>query len=148
MTHNNLSEKIRITDLLSEGKSVQLHPQGYSMYPLIVPDRDEVIIVPVKNHKIRRGDVLLYRRKNGKLILHRVYRVKNEKLYFAGDNESVVEGPLEMSQIEGIMVSFIRKGKKYKISNILYFIYWQLWLLVLPFRKNIGKAVHKIKSGS
>ena len=143
---NNLSEKIKITDLLSEGKSVQLHPQGYSMYPLIVPERDEVIISPLKDHKIKRGDVLLYRRKNDKLILHRVYKIKDDKVYFIGDNESVVEGPLDISQVHGIMNAFYHKGKKIKANNFFYFLSWQLWLFLLPFRKPIGELIHKAKS--
>ena len=146
MMDNNLSEKIKITDLLSEGKSVQLHPQGYSMYPLIVPERDEVIISPLKDHKIKRGDVLLYRRKNDKLILHRVYKIKDDKVYFVGDNESVVEGPLDISQVHGIMNAFYHKGKKIKANNFFYFLSWQLWLFLLPFRKPIGKLIHKAKS--
>ena len=59
MMDNNLSEKIKITDLLSEEKSVQIKPIGYSMYPLIVPGRDEVIISPIRGRKLHRGDVLL-----------------------------------------------------------------------------------------
>lgn len=143
---NNLSEKIKIVDLLSENKSVQLHPQGYSMYPLIVPGRDEVIISPLRDHKIKRGDVLLYRRKNDKLILHRVYKKKDDKIYFVGDNESVVEGPLDISQIHGIMTAFNHKGKKIKTNNFFYFLSWQVWLFLLPFRKPIGKLIHKAKS--
>ena len=146
MTDNNLSEKIKIVDLLSEGKSVQLHLQGYSMYPLIVPGRDEVVISPLRDHKIRRGDVLLYRRKNDKLILHRVYKKKDDKIYFVGDNESVVEGPLDISQVHGIMSAFYHKGKKIKADNFFYFLSWQLWLFLLPFRKPIGKLIHKAKS--
>ena len=119
---NNLSEKIKIVDLLSDNKSVRLHPQGYSMYPLIVPGRDEVVISPIRDHKIHRGDVLLYRRKNDRLILHRVYKVKDDKVFFVGDNESVVEGPLEVSQVHGIMAAFYHKGKKIKTSNIFYFL--------------------------
>lgn len=146
MMDNNLSEKIKIVDLLSENKSVQLHPQGYSMYPLIVPGRDEVIISPLRDHKIKRGDVLLYRRKNDKLILHRVYKKKDDKIYFVGDNESVVEGPLDISQIYGIMTAFYHKGKKIKTNNFFYFLSWQVWLFLLPFRKPIGKLIHKAKS--
>ena len=146
MMDNNLSEKIKIVDLLSDNKSIRLHPQGYSMYPLIVPGRDEVVISPIKDHKIHRGDVLLYRRKNDRLILHRVYKVKDDKVFFVGDNESVVEGPLEVSQVHGIMTAFYHKGKKIKTSNIFYFLSWQIWLFLLPFRKPIGKIIHKIKS--
>ena len=88
----------------------------------------------------------MYRRKNDRLILHRVYKVKDDKVFFVGDNESVVEGPLEVSQVHGIMAAFYHKGKKIKTSNIFYFLSWQIWLFLLPFRKPIGKIIHKIKT--
>ena len=103
MIDNNLFNKINAEELLSQNKCIQLHPIGYSMYPLIVPERDEVIISPLGNHRIRRGDVLLYRRKTGKLVLHRVYKIKGTKIYFVGDNQSEIEGPISLMQIYGIM---------------------------------------------
>ena len=146
MMDNNLSEKIKITELLSEGKSVQLHPQGYSMYPLIVPGRDEVIISPLGDHKIQPGDVLLYRRKSGKLILHRVYKTTLKGFYMVGDNESEIEGPIEKEQVYGIMTAFYHKGKKIKTNNFFYFLSWNVWLFLISFRKPIGRLIHKIKS--
>ena len=131
--------------LIKNQNSVQLHPIGYSMYPLIVPDRDEVIISPLKK-KIRRGDVLLFRRKSGKLVLHRVIKVKESKLYFVGDNQTEIEGPIDPSQVLGIMSSFIHKKTKYSVSNPLYFLSWQIWLILLPLRKPISLFIHKIKS--
>ena len=146
MMDNNLSEKIKITDLLSEEKSVQIKPIGYSMYPLIVPGRDEVIISPIRGRKLHRGDVLLYRRKNSKLILHRVYKIKENGFFFVGDNESLIEGPIDKASVYGIMTAFYHKGKKIKTNNFFYYLSWQLWLLLLPFRKPIGKIIHKAKS--
>ena len=143
---NNLSEKIKIVDLLNEGKNVQLHPQGYSMYPLIVPGRDEVIISPLGNHKIQPGDVLLYRRKSGRLILHRVYKTTLKGFYMVGDNESEIEGPIYKDQIHGIMTAFYHKGKKIKTSNFFYFLSWNVWLFLISFRKPIGNLIHKIKT--
>ena len=131
--------------LIKYQNSVQLHPIGYSMYPLIVPDRDEVIISPLKK-KIRRGDVLLFRRKSGKLVLHRVIKVKESKLYFVGDNQTEIEGPIDPSQVLGIMSSFIHKKNKYSVSNPLYFLSWQIWLILLPLRKPISLFIHKIKT--
>jgi hypothetical protein len=109
---DDAQNKKKIEEILIKNQnSVQLHPIGYSMYPLIVPERDEVIISPLKK-KIRRGDVLLFRRKSGKLVLHRVIKVKESKLYFVGDNQTEIEGPIETSQVLGIMRSFIHKKTK------------------------------------
>ena len=35
---------IDIEQLLAEGKTIRIKPQGYSMYPLFVPGRDEASI--------------------------------------------------------------------------------------------------------
>ena len=143
---DDAQNKMKIEEILKKNQnSVQLHSIGYSMYPLIVPERDEVIISPLKK-KIRRGDVLLFRRKSGKLVLHRVIKVKESKLYFVGDNQTEIEGPIDPSQVLGIMSSFIHKKTKYSVSNPLYCLSWQIWLIMLPLRKPISLFIHKIKT--
>lgn len=141
----NLSEKIRITDLLAQQKSVTIHPQGFSMYPLIYPGRDRVTISPIGSRKIKRGDVLLYRRQSGRLILHRVYKIKDSKLFLVGDNQSEIEGPLDTSRVYGIMTEFYHGNAHFSVRNPLYFLSWQIWLFLLPFRKPLSEFIHKIK---
>lgn len=145
MSADIFPEKNNIESLLNEGKTLQLKPLGFSMYPLIVPERDEVIVAPIRGHKIKRGDILLYRRINSKLIIHRVVKSRDNSLYMCGDNEDFVEGPVSKDQVFGILTGFIRKGKKHSISNPLYFLYWNIWLILLPFRKPISKFIHSIK---
>ena len=145
MDHINLSEKINIVELLSNQKSVQIYLQGYSMYPLFVPGKDQAVISPLGNRRIRRGDVLLYRRKSGKLVLHRVYKIKGTKIYYVGDNQSEIEGPLSLMQVYGYMSVFYKGKMRFSVHNPLYFISWQIWLFLLPFRKPISQFIHKIK---
>ena len=64
-----------IEPLLKAGVCIQIHPQGYSMYPFIDPRRDEVVLAGIEDGSaLRRGDVVLYRRENGMLVLHRAGR--------------------------------------------------------------------------
>lgn len=52
-----------IEPLLKAGVCIQIHPQGYSMYPFIDPRRDEVVLAGIEDGSaLRRGDVVLYRR--------------------------------------------------------------------------------------
>lgn len=139
------TEKIDIEALLREGKHVQLSPRGYSMYPLLIQDRDQVVIAPVSPEKIRRGDCVLYRREGSILVLHRVYAVRREGLVFTGDNQTVLEGPLPFSCVRGIMTHFIRKGRRYSVNHVVYRMYGGLWLLMFPIRKPIMKLVSGIK---
>ena len=64
--------KYDIEQLLATGHPIRIKPQGYSMYPLFIPGRDEAVIEPVTPDKLHRNDVALYRRDRGILVLHRI----------------------------------------------------------------------------
>ena len=126
-----------IEKALKEGKSIQIRPQGYSMYPMLVPGRDEVILEPVKPDEVRRGDCILYRREGSILVLHRVYRVSKDGFYFTGDNQDKIEGPLPPGCIRGKVVVFIRNGKQISVKNPVYKTVAGLWLWLFPVRNQI-----------
>lgn len=143
--------QIDIEKLLQEGNNICIKPQGYSMYPVLVPGRDEAIIEPL-NGKIRRGDVVLYRRDKeveygSILVLHRIWKVKADGIYLVGDNQKEIEGPLRTDQIKGIMVGMNRKGKYIPVTNPGYRILTGGWLWLRPVRPVISKTVAALKRG-
>ena len=139
-------EQIDIEKLLQEGKIVQTKLRGYSMYPLFVPGREDVRIESCCQDSLRRGDVVLYRRTGGRLVLHRIHHIKNGKYYMVGDNQTEIEGPLEPEQIKGKMTAFIKNGKIIPEDNVYYRMYAVTWLFFRPCRPVIGKIVHFFKS--
>lgn len=147
MKEDNSQKKHNIEELLKNGITVSFKPMGYSMYPMIVPDRDEVTIASIKGHQIRRGDVLVYRRPAGKLIIHRVYKATSDSVYMIGDNEHVVEGPIPKSVVYGYMTSFSHNNRHYSTRNIIYKAYYNIWLILINFREPIGNFIHKSKKG-
>lgn len=138
-------QKVDIEALLAEGRSIQIHPQGYSMYPLFVPGRDEAVIVPVSTEKLKRGDVVLYRRESGILVLHRIWKKRPEGFYMVGDNQSETEGPLRPEQIKGRLCRILRGGKNFSVRNPLYRCAVSLWLFLRPFRPALSKAAARAK---
>ena len=134
-----------IEDILESGKAVQFKPQGYSMYPVIVPGRDAVIVQKEDPAKLRRGDVVLYRRDKSILVIHRICR-KNEKGYYmVGDNQTEIEGPLRPDQIKGKMVTLIRNGKEIDVNSLLYRIPCSIWLFMRPVRRPVSLAAATAK---
>ncbi|MBR1771553.1 MAG: S24/S26 family peptidase [Lachnospiraceae bacterium] len=131
-THTEV--KLRVDELLAEGKSVQISPQGYSMYPLLVPGRDQVVIVPATKEQYKRGDVVLYRRDGGILVLHRIWKRKKDGYYMVGDNQKEIEGPLRRDQILGEMVCVIRRGRRVEVRHPLYRLASGVWLWLRPVR--------------
>ena len=133
--------KYDIEQLLEAGEVIQIYPEGYSMYPMFVPGRDAAVIKKADVKKIRRADVVLYRRKGSILVLHRVVKRKGGQFYMAGDNQTEVEGPVEEDQIRGILTAFVRNGRRISVKNPVYVIWSGLWLMFLPVR-GIFVTVH------
>ena len=96
-----------IEQLLKNGSAVKLKPQGYSMYPLFLPGRDEAVIEHCVPSELHRGDVILYRRVQGILVLHRICRITRDGFYLVGDNQTEVEGPLSPEQIHGKLTGVV-----------------------------------------
>lgn len=131
--------KTDIEEMLARGEIIQIHPQGYSMYPMFIPGRDEAIIGRADVGKLRRGDVVLYRRDNSILVLHRIWAKKPEGIYMIGDNQMETEGPLRPEQIRGVLLAFIKKGRKISVKNPLYIMMSRLWMVAKPLRGIVRK---------
>jgi signal peptidase len=132
-------KKTDIITLLEQGKIVQIRPKGYSMYPMLIPNRDSIILKRAEQGTLKRGDVVLYRREEGILVLHRIWKMNTDGIFLVGDNQELLEGPLRKDQIKGILVAFIRKGKKISVNNPFYLLYSRVWLMPLPLRFRISK---------
>ena len=59
---------------------------GYSMYPMLRDRRDRVVILPTDGKRLKRYDLPLYKKPNGKYVLHRILRVKKDHYVIRGDN--------------------------------------------------------------
>lgn len=138
-------EKIDIERLLEQGQQVQIQPQGYSMYPMFIPGRDEAILQKAEPEKLKKGDVVLYRRESGLLVLHRICKRKGNAFYMVGDNQREVEGPLKEEQMKGILIGFIRNGKYRSVKNPIYLLASKLWLFLRPVRPVLSRSVASIK---
>jgi len=140
-----VEEKRDIEQLLKEGKTVQFHPTGTSMYPLFVSAKDYAIVAPISG-KIKRLDVLVYRRPDGPLVIHRVKKITKEGLFFVGDRQVEVEGPLSKECALGVMTSFVRKGKTHGTDYMPYRLYAHVWMFLRPVRLILFKIGHYCKA--
>ena len=134
-----------LEQLLDENEYVQISPEGYSMYPILCPGRDQVILKKLGEERIRRGQVLLYRRESGTLVLHRVFRVREDGIYMVGDNQSEVEGPLPREAFLARAVAFVRKGRRFSEKNLVYVVLTRIWLFLRPLRMPIMKPLAALK---
>lgn len=105
---------------------------GVSMYPLLINQRDTVYIE--KAEKFKKYDVILFRRKDGQLVMHRLLKQYGDVLVMCGDNDFIKEN-VHKSQVIGVMKEFSRNGKICKASNLLYKLYYRIWCFSLPTKR-------------
>lgn len=139
---------IDIEQLLSNGTTIKIKPQGYSMYPLFVPGRDEACIECTDFSSLKRGDVILYRRDKSILVLHRIWKITGNSFYMVGDNQTEIEGPLRADQLRGKLTGFVRNGKFVDVKNPIYRFLSGLWLFLRPMRPcawKLNACVRKLR---
>lgn len=139
--------EIRLDDLmplfreqLAAGKSVQFSPKGISMLPMLRQEKDSVVLSPVPQ-KLRKYDLPLYQRDNGKYVLHRVIRA-GETYTCMGDNQFEEETGLRHEQMIGLVTAFYRGNRRITVSDPIYWIYCRIWQYSRParhfWRRGIG----------
>lgn len=129
-----------LEQLLANGYSIRIHPQGFSMYPLFIPGRDEAVIEPVNIQTLRRNDVVLYRRDSGILVLHRICKITSEGIWLVGDNQTEIEGPLRTDQIKGHLCIAVRNGREIPVNTPTYRFLTSFWLFLRPIRPVFWKV--------
>ncbi len=111
-----MSEPISIEEELKRNGKIVYKIKGQSMYPMLRQDKDLVVITK-NTGMIHPGDVVLYKRiKDNALILHRVLKTDGNHLIIRGDHIFTNEN-VHVSQIIGILDSYIRNGKTIKCNS-------------------------------
>ncbi len=133
---------------LRNGGIAQLNVTGYSMMPLLYHRRDRVQLAPATGDE-KVGDVIFYRRDNGRYILHRIIQVTQDGYICCGDNQAEKED-VARQQLIAVMTAFARKGKSYDITCWGYRVYTALWVKLfwlrpayISLRRWLGCLTHK-----
>ena len=103
------------------------------MRPILRKNRDTVTVIPVYR-RLKRGDIVLFRRNDGMNVIHRIAKIKGETVVTLGDNCVYRDDPVNLSQVWGIAVSAVRDGKKIRLDSAVSRTFGILPLMVRPFR--------------
>lgn len=135
-----------LRELIYEGHSVRLNVRGQSMMPFLFDTRDCVIIEPI-TRELKKGDIVIFQRKNGAYIMHRIYRVDshNKQYYLVGDVQKQIEGPIDANQIFGVITKAFRKGKLIDSSSFVWWFYDKVWGIMRPFRTKLILTVLSLR---
>ena len=122
-----------IREVLSVGQSVRIYPMGTSMLPLLRQGVDSVVLSPIQE-KLRKYDIPLYQRDNGKYVLHRIVEVR-ETYTCLGDNQFSPEPGIRDDQLIAVVTAFYRGERKQSVSELSYRLYCRVWYHSRQLRK-------------
>lgn len=130
--------------VIDEGKEVNMRVLGSSMAPFVVHERD-TIYFKRPERKLKKGDIAFFQRNNGQYVVHRIYKVKGDEYYFVGDNQTLIEGPIEKGQIFATVTRVIRKGKEIRPGDLWWLFFEKIWINMIPLRRITIKAYGLIR---
>ena len=136
-----------VFERLQTGQSVRFSPRGISMLPMLRQGIDSVVISPLPE-TLRKYDLPLYRRDDGKYVLHRIVGV-GDTFTCAGDNQFVTESGIRRDQMIALVTGFYRGETCHSVDEPVYRIYCRLWHYSRPirhfWRRGIGWLRRKLR---
>ncbi|MBQ8015630.1 MAG: peptidase S24 [Clostridia bacterium] len=103
------------------------------MMPLLKPQRDIVWLEQCDMRQIKKGDILLFERGNGKPVLHRVRKIENDVLIMNGDALYWTE-PIEKTQVIACVKKFERNKKMFTCESKKIKLWNMIWYITRPVR--------------
>lgn len=125
-----------LREIAEEGKVVSMLIAGSSMAPFLCHNRDYIYFTRPEREP-RRGDMVFYQRDSGQYVMHRVYRVKPEGYYMAGDAQTQIEGPLRRDQIFAVVTQVKRNGKMIRPGDFWWEFFEHIWIRIVPARRAV-----------
>lgn len=110
-----------IKEKIENGGIAEMTVTGDSMLPLLIDRVSSVRLI--KPERLKRGDIVLFQRSNGALVLHRIIRIRDGKYDIIGDNQKLLERAVGSDQIIAKISEYNRTGKRWvKESGIKSFV--------------------------
>lgn len=119
--------------LLEEVETVPLVISGGSMTPFLVHGRDTVYLSKI-DKALKKGDMVLYRRDNGRYVLHRVMRTDGGLYTMIGDAQVQPEPSIRRDQILAVVTAVRRKDRLLKRGDFWWDFFEKIWIRLVPIR--------------
>lgn len=133
-----MSQALSIRQALETYRKIVQPISGISMLPMLEEGKDAVELVAV-NKPLEKYDLVLFQRKNGQLVLHRIIAVKKRHCLICGDNSLAVE-KVPRERILAVASGFFKDGRYVSCYDEEYIAYVLDRWKDFSARKLIGKT--------
>ena len=138
-----------VCDIINSGEaSVGIPVKGTSMLPFL--NDGDTVMLSKADPPFTKGDILLFRRKNGPYVLHRVVSAdKNGGYVLLGDAQRRNMAETVMpDRVAAKAVRAVRNGKTVSPDSVSWKFYAGVWCRIILLRQillRIASAVNKLK---
>lgn len=109
---------------------------GTSMLPLLKEGRDLVELEACSQERLKKGNVVLYKKNDGTLVLHRIIKTENGEFFTVlGDHQFKNAERVNKNQIIAVARGFFIKGRYVNEKTRWYRLYKKIWLSSLTVRR-------------
>ena len=138
-----------IRKVLAEGGVFPFYPKGTSMEPTIHQGTDQVLLKALPE-KLKKYQIILYKRKNGAFVLHRIVRVGKDSVTMRGDNQFYTEPRIRREQMIGMVCGLKTPKGEINTESIAFWLKSAIWVetvgirrILLAVRRRITKIIKR-----
>lgn len=125
-----------MNSFFSEGKKVMVTAVGNSMLPLIRNQKDAVVLEGYNGGELNIGDMVFFKRYDGKYVLHRIVGVcEDGSFVIQGDNQLITDSGVKKEHIIAVPTAVIRGKKTVSVHSKEYLRYKKIWTHSRVLRK-------------
>ena len=139
-----------IRALLEDGQEVSMIVTGNSMRPFLKHGRDKICMKKT-DRKLRKGDIVFYRRENGQYVMHRILKCGDQSYTLLGDGQIVPESGIRQEQIFARITKVQVRGKWIGSENFRWRFFEHIWIRFCGIRKlglSFSSKVQNLKKSS
>ena len=134
-----------IKESIKDGGEFKLLVSGNSMSPVLKDKRDYVYLKDIKNHTLKKGDIVFIRRDTGQYVLHRICEIIKDKGFIMnGDAQGWTE-VVRNDQVIAYVKKIERKGNEISCDNKIYKFIIYIWMKLRPYRYKMHHIKRKLK---
>ena len=97
------------------------------MWPLLVEGKCRVKITAAEGKMLKKGDIVLYRRTDGTLVLHRIMKIEEDGFRVCGDHQWKLDEKVQEEQILAVAQGFFINGNYIDEKTWWYRLYKRFW---------------------
>lgn len=134
-------EKYQLSDMepvivrtLAMGGTFAFYPSGTSMLPTIHAGRDQIILTSVPE-RLKKYQIILYKRANGAYVLHRIVGVRDGSYMMRGDNQYVTEYDIQRDQMIAMACGIVQEQKRVDPNKGIEHLKGVMWVKTMWLRK-------------